>query len=147
VVNPDQKPSLLLIDDEPDQAYLVELAAKRCDHYRRVTVETDPAAAWEYLERSIENPSELPDIVVIDWKMPCLNGAEFAQRLAESPGLRHIPIVVLSSSDFEKDRAAAYALGCRAFLQKPIGFSELVDLLCGLSKYADVEVGRVESGR
>jgi two-component system response regulator len=129
------KPSLLVVDDEPDQAFLVELAAKRCECFSHVVVETDSEEALQRLSIQAEAAEHLPDLIVIDWKMPRLSGPELLSRIKDSAGLRHLPVIVLSSSNFDNDRDVAFSLGCRAFLQKPIGFSAFVEMLRDLPHY------------
>jgi two-component system response regulator len=125
----DWQPSLWVIDDEEDQAYLVELAAKRLRAFSEIVVETASRTALAHLDDRIRTGARLPDLILMDWKMPCMGGSELIEAFKSRDELRGVPIVVVSSSVYERDRFDAEALGCRAFVQKPGSFEEYIDLL------------------
>lgn len=123
------KLSLYLVDDEPDQIFLIALAAQRCGEFGQVRTATDAQLAYHQLLELSQDLETRPGLVITDWKMPRMTGAQLACALREHPSLRAIPVIALSSSDSEADRQSAQDCGCRAFYQKPTGFKNLVELL------------------
>jgi CheY-like chemotaxis protein len=124
-----QKPSLFIVDDEPDHVYLVETAARLSGEFGLISSVTDSQLAYEMIVESLQRPEGKPGLIFIDWMMPRLNGHELAVALQRHPQLRDVPIVVLSGSGREEDRDLALACGCRAFYQKPMGLGRLVAVL------------------
>lgn len=127
-MTPADKPFLYIVDDEPSQVFLMELAAHRSGEFGLVRTAIDSQLAYHHFLEVAQNPPSCPNLVVTDWKMPRMTGAELACALNAHPELREIPIVALSSSNYQSDREAALACGCVAFHQKPVQFAELVAL-------------------
>lgn len=143
------KPTLYLVDDEPDQLFLIIRAAERSGEYGEIRTAIDSHQAYQTLLDLAEHGALRPSLVVTDWKMPGLTGAELACALTEHPQLKDIPVVALSSSSDEADRRTALACGCKAFFQKPSQFSELIDLLKELARTyceASRESARMDRG-
>lgn len=131
------RPILYLVDDESDQLLLMTRAADCSGEFGEIRSAVDAHLAYQELLEMAESSRPPPALVVTDWKMPDLSGAELACALRAHPALNEIPVIVLSGSSSEADRAEALACGCRAFFQKPDDFSELIDLLR--------EIGRTHS--
>ncbi|HEU5079781.1 MAG TPA: response regulator [Opitutaceae bacterium] len=125
----DPRPYLYVLDDEPDQAMLVGLAAQRSGEFADVRTAIDSQLAYHHLLEVADDPEHRPSLIMIDWKMPRMHGADFAAALQEHPELRNIPVIVMSNSGDEADRTLALECGCKALYQKPSAFAELVDLL------------------
>jgi DNA-binding response OmpR family regulator len=128
-MSPDFEPYLYILDDEPDQAFLIELAAQRTGEFADVRTAIDAQLAYHHLLEIAGDPEHRPSLLLIDWKMPRMHGSEIAVALQAHPQLSEIPIVVLSNSDFEEDRALALRSGCKALYQKPATLEELMDIL------------------
>ncbi len=106
---------ILLVDDDEDDAFLFRLAANEADIPHAVQVASSGEAALELLlERRLA-----PDLIVLDIKMAGIDGLEVLRRLRADPAQRGRPVVLLTGSDLDTDRAEAERLGCRLFLTKP----------------------------
>jgi CheY-like chemotaxis protein len=125
---PPPKPSLYIVDDEPDQVQLHALAAERCGEFGWVGTATEPQLAYDWLLEVANDPGQRPHLVVIDWKMRGMHGSVLAQALREHASLAEIPVVALSNSGDPRDRNLALKHGCRAFHEKPAGLEPLTDL-------------------
>jgi CheY-like chemotaxis protein len=124
---------ILLVEDDDDHA---ELATRSLgEHHvgnviRRLV---DGQAALDYLRQHgpysdpVANPR--PDVVLLDLRLPKIDGLEVLRQIKESRQLRRIPVVVLTTSDKESDVAKAYDLHANAYLVKPVDFGKLLDLM------------------
>lgn len=116
--------TVLLVEDNPDHALLAKLGISRLDEVREVRVAGDGVQALELLEAGPP-----PDLVLLDLKLPRLDGFAVLERLRAHPSLRGVPVVVLSTSPAEVDRARSVALGASAYLRKPLDPGALRTLL------------------
>lgn len=124
---------ILLVEDNADHAELI----KRSFEEHRVGNELihldDGEKAVDYLKRRGEyaspESSPRPDVVLLDLRLPRVDGLEVLREIKTTDGLRKIPVVVLTTSDTETDIARAYDLHANAYLVKPVGFTEFLDLM------------------
>ena len=128
-MNFEHKPFLYIVDDAPDQAFLMELAAQRTDEFGLIRTAIDAQLAYHHLLEVAANSRSRPNLLITDWKMPRMNGAELTCALKAHPDLCEIPVIALSTANSEFDRATALECGCAAFFQKPIQFADLITLL------------------
>lgn len=124
-------PAILLVDDNADDVALTQRALKQSNIANRVIVAVDGVEALAYLEGS----DALPQVVLLDIKMPRLNGLETLKRLRASPRTRHLPVVMLTASDEERDLLASYELGVNSYVRKPVDFTEFADAARSLGLY------------
>lgn len=116
--------SVLLVEDNPDHATLAKLVISRLDEVREVRVASDGVQALELLRLG-----PLPDLILLDLRLPRLDGFSVLERLRDDPALRHLPVVVLSTSPAEIDRVRSATLGATAYLRKPLEAGALRELL------------------
>jgi len=123
---------ILLIEDDPKDVELTLTALEEYNLANEVVVTRDGAEALDYLycrgdfsTRSNENPA----VLLLDLKLPKVDGLEVLQRVKSDENLRMIPVVVLTSSREEKDMVASYRLGVNAYVVKPVDFHEFVDAI------------------
>lgn len=116
--------SVLLVEDNPDHALLAKLMLGRLDEVREVRVVSDGVQALELLDRG-----PLPDLILLDLKLPDVDGFEVLEVLGRDAELKHIPVVVLSTSSVDSDRDKSAALGARAYFEKPLSGTDLKDFL------------------
>ncbi|GAB4023421.1 response regulator [Spirosoma migulaei] len=116
--------NVLIVDDDEDDQYLIKAAFERDSHHYNLQFAADGTDVLE----NIEGPQFLPDLILLDLNMPVINGFEVLKHLKNSPLYRHVPVVVLTTSDDEDDINRAYQLGANTFLTKPINHQALVDL-------------------
>ena len=115
---------ILLVEDSPDDVELTLIAFRRHKLANEVVVRTDGAAALEYLH---SGSRDLPTVVLLDLKLPGIDGIEVLRRIREHSKTRLLPVVVLTSSAQERDRLQAYELGANSFIVKPVDFEQFID--------------------
>ncbi len=127
---------ILVVEDDEDHADLIlgvlagHPAAHTTDHV------TDGQAALDHLERVKALPrSRWPDLVLLDLKLPKVDGLDVLDRVKKDPLLRKIPIVVLTTSTAEVDRAKAYHAHANSYLVKPVSYENFEALVEELSVY------------
>lgn len=122
--------SILLAEDD---ARDVELALEALAAYHlanEVVVAHDGAEALDYLLRRgphADRPSGNPAIVLLDIKMPKVDGLEVLRQMRDTPALRSVPVVILTSSREERDLVEGYRLGANAYVVKPVDFARFVE--------------------
>ena len=133
---PESAPDILLVEDDAEEAELALDALRRekvCSH---VALACDGDAA---LRRVLGEPGgprpPAPRLILLDLKLPKLDGFVVLQRLKADPQARVIPIVVLTSSKLEEDVRRAYALGANSYIVKPIDFGEFSESVRRLGAY------------
>ena len=137
---------ILMADDEESDALLVKLALEESGLPNPLTVVKDGREAVRYLDgqppyaNRVEFP--LPGLLLLDLKMPRMDGFDVLSWIKSQPKLQGVPVVVFTSSWQEYDRAKASQLGAREYVVKPSGFHELVQVLRDLSgRWLGVRVG------
>lgn len=109
------KGEVLLVDDSPDDAELLRIAAREAGIANPIrTTESGEEALELLLEKGLT-----PALIVLDIKMPGIDGLEVLRRLRAAPSLRAALVIVLTGSDLDGDRLEALSLGCSAFITKP----------------------------
>ena len=123
---------ILLVEDDPKDVELTLTALEEYNLANEVVVARDGAEALDYLycrgaftTRSNDNPA----VLLLDLKLPKVDGLEVLQQIKSDEKLRIIPVVVLTSSREEKDMVASYRLGVNAYVVKPVDFHEFVDAI------------------
>ena len=123
---------LLMADDDPADCLLTEKALRRAEVTCPLYVVHDGAELLDYLKRRGDyadpEAAPRPSLILLDLNMPKINGTEVLEQLRDEPELRRIPVVVLTTSDEERDIAASYALGANAYMVKPSAFDEMVSV-------------------
>lgn len=143
----ESRPPLYIVDDEPDQLFLIKRAAERCGEFGEIRTALDSHLAYQELLDEAARRRDRPYLLVTDWKMPGFSGAELACALREHPEMKHVMVVALSSSNTADDREAALSCGCKAFYQKPISFSRLTDVMREIAHlYSEAQVRSVSRG-
>lgn len=126
------RPRILLIEDNDDHAELVCRALEEYDPPPAVTRISDGEAAVTYLARQmLDDPTAYPrpDLVLLDLRLPRVDGLDVLREIKTSAALRSLPVVVLSSSQAESDLAQAYAGRVNAYLVKPADSTGLDEML------------------
>ena len=128
------KPILLVEDDKRDLE-LTLVALERSQLANEVIVVRDGAQALDYLLREgdfREREEGNPAVVLLDLKLPKVNGLEVLQKVRSTQHLRSIPVVMLTSSQQESDVVRSYELGVNAYVVKPVDFTEFVRAIADL---------------
>ncbi|MCI0330901.1 MAG: response regulator [candidate division Zixibacteria bacterium] len=133
------KKIILLVEDNPDDVELTMRALKKNNIQNEVVVARDGAEALEYLfgegKYTGRNTSVMPQIVLLDLKLPKVNGLEVLQRLRADSRTRLLPIVILTSSKEEQDLISGYSLGANSYIRKPVDFNQFSEAVRQLGLY------------
>jgi CheY-like chemotaxis protein len=124
---------ILLVEDNPRDAELTKLAVQKSNATYELIFAEDGVEALEYFfgedGKSGCTNEDLPVVVLLDLKLPRVSGLEVLERLRADEKTRLVPIVVLTSSNEEKDITASYDLGANSFIRKPSEFSEFTEAI------------------
>jgi len=123
---------ILIVEDDPNDVELTLTALAEYNLANEVVVTRDGAEALDYLysrgsfaERSTDNPA----VLLLDLKLPKVDGLQVLKQIKSDENLRMIPVVVLTSSREERDMVASYRLGVNAYVVKPVDFHEFVNAI------------------
>ena len=123
--------SILLVEDNPDDVELTRRAFQRNKIANELIVATDGEEALAYLHG--DNPK--PAVVLLDLKLPKVSGLDVLRRLRADERTRRLPVVVLTSSNEERDIITSYDLGANSFVRKPVDFAQFIDAARQLGLY------------
>ena len=126
---------ILLVEDDPRDLELTLVALERSQLANEVIVVRDGEAALEYLTRSgtyADRPEGNPAVILLDLKLPKVNGLEVLQTVRNTDPLRSVPVVMLTSSHEETDVLRSYQLGVNAYVVKPVEFKQFVEAISDL---------------
>jgi CheY-like chemotaxis protein len=129
---------ILLVEDNPRDLELTLEALRRCQIANDIIVVRDGAEAVDFLfrkNRFADRPERDPAVVLLDLKLPKLDGLEVLERVKNDPAHRQIPIVMLTSSREESDLVRSYQLGVNAFVVKPVEFSAFFEAIRDLGVF------------
>ena len=130
---------ILLAEDDPNDVLLIQRAFQRNHVANPVQVVRDGEEALAYLSGQApfadRERHPLPLLMLMDLKMPRKSGLEVLEWVRQQPGLKRLPIIVLTSSNQSPDINRAYELGANSYLVKPAGFDSLLDLVKNLDMY------------
>jgi two-component system response regulator len=134
-----EKKIILLVEDNPDDEELTILALKQGNVLNEVVVAHDGVEALDYFfatgQYTGRDPARLPQLVLLDLKLPRLGGLEVLERLRADPRTQLIPVVILTSSSEEEDVVASYRLGANSYVRKPVEFHRFADAVRQLGLY------------
>jgi two-component system response regulator len=130
---------ILLVEDNPSDEALTLRAFRKSGILTEVVVVRDGVEALEYLSDPVAGaagePRPLPAVVLLDLKLPRLNGLEVLQRIRASPRTRLLPVIMLTSSLEERDVAASYAGGANSYVRKTVDFVQFTGAIRQLALY------------
>ncbi len=124
---------LLLVEDNPDDVKLTLRAFGKNNVLNEVVVAEDGVQAIDYLFGPEQKP--LPALVLLDLKLPRMNGIEVLRRIREDPSTKYLPVVVLTSSNEQRDMVESYNLGANGYVRKPVSFGDFVDAARAIGMY------------
>jgi CheY-like chemotaxis protein len=127
--------TILVADDDPNDVFLMQRAVSKAGINANFRFVGDGEEAIRYLQSSDQQRNPTPDLMLLDLKMPRIDGFSVMEWLRTQPGLRRLLVIVLTSSDSVLDINRAYDLGANSYLVKPFGNEHLVKLLEYLQTY------------
>mgnify|MGYP000848491769 FL=1 len=130
---------ILLVEDNPDDVELTLRAFKKCNIANEVVVARDGVEALDYLfgtgAYAGRDLSVMPAVVLLDLKLPRIDGLEVLRRLRADERTRFLPVVVLTSSNEDQDVVNSYQLGANSYIRKPVDFVQFIDAARQLGMY------------
>lgn len=131
--------TILLVEDNPDDEELTLRALARNHIGNEVIVMRDGQEAVDWLEGTgpyaDRNPADIPALILLDLKLPKVDGLDVLRRIRASTHTALVPVVILTSSKEERDRASGYQGGANSYVQKPVDFTAFVDAVRQLGMY------------
>ena len=130
---------ILVVEDNPDDEALTLRALKKNNIGNEVFVVRDGAEALDFLfctgAYAERDPREMPQLILLDLKLPKIDGLEVLRRLRADERTRLLPIVILTSSNEEQDMIEGYKNGANSYIRKPVDFNQFVEAVRQLSLY------------
>lgn len=126
------KRTILLVEDDPDHELLTIRALKKSNIANEVRVAHDGAEALDLL---FGDNALHPQLVLLDLKLPKVEGLEVLRRIRADESTRMLPVVVLTSSDEERDVVRSYKLGVNSYIRKPVNFNDFAEATRQLGMY------------
>lgn len=129
---------ILIVEDSPKDLELTLAALSRCKLANPIEVARDGAEALDYLHGRgswLERAAGDPAVVLLDLKLPKIDGLEVLERVKTDPHLKSVPVVMLTSSREERDLVLSYQLGVNAFVVKPVDFGEFLQAIQELGMF------------
>lgn len=125
-----QENLILLIEDNPDDRDLALIAFKEAQVQNKVVVCEDGETALDYLfasgQYSGRDLAAMPRVILLDIKLPRMDGLEVLRRLRANPYTQLLPVVILTSSREERDLVTSYRLGANSYIRKPVDFAQFL---------------------
>ncbi len=138
-MNDDMLVEILLVEDNPNDLELTLHALKRYNLGNHVEVARDGAEALDFLfctgAYTGRNPRNGPKLILLDLKLPKVDGLQVLQRIKDDENMRKIPVVVMTSSREERDIVDSYRLGVNSYVTKPVDFSQFVEAVRQVGMY------------
>lgn len=131
--------TILLVEDNPDDEALTLRAMNKMSITNQIYVARDGAEALDFLFSTgiyaNRRLNELPAVILLDLKLPKVDGLEVLRKLRSNELTRYIPVVVLTNSNEEQDILSSYSLGANSYVRKPVDFQMFTNLVGQLGKY------------
>ncbi len=131
--------TILLVEDNPDDEALMLRALAKINLADKVVIARDGVEALDYIygrgNHDGRDISVMPQVILLDLKLPKIDGLEVLRQLRSAPETKLIPVVLLTSSNEEQGRLLGYSLGANSFVRKPIHFTEYADAVRMLGHY------------
>jgi CheY-like chemotaxis protein len=127
---------ILLVDDDPLDVRLMVETLKRTKLHAHLNVAGDGIEAMAFLQRQgPHSGAPKPDLILLDVNMPRMGGLEVLRQIKEDPALRHIPVVILTTSDSEQDILDAYDSHANCFVTKPVDMPQFTKIVSGIGEF------------
>jgi DNA-binding response OmpR family regulator len=123
---------ILLVEDDPDHELLTIRALKKSQIANEVRVARDGEEAIDLL---LGDNKVRPQVILLDLKLPKIDGLEVLRRIREADSTKMLPVVVLTSSDEERDVVRSYQLGVNSYIRKPVNFNDFAEATRQLGMY------------
>ena len=133
------KKHILLVEDNPDDEALALRALKKSNVANEIAIARDGVEALDYIfcegEYSDRNIHQQPVVVLLDLKLPKVDGLEVLKRIKDDDRTRRMPVVIMTSSSEEQDIASSYDYGANSYIRKPVDFNQFTEAVAQLGLY------------
>ena len=126
---------ILLAEDNEDDVFLVRESLEESDLAKRLHVARDGVEALDYVRERNTRSNDRPLLVLLDINMPRMNGFDVLREIKAAPALKHIPVVMLTTSGREEDMVQSYRIGAASYLTKPVDFEGFRRMLMQFAAY------------
>ena len=130
---------ILLVEDNPDDEALAIRALKKSNLANEIAVARDGVEALEFLfcegNHANRDPQDAPVVVLLDLKLPKVDGLEVLKRVKADEHTRRLPVVIMTSSSEEQDIVSSYDLGANSYIRKPVDFNRFTEAVAQLGLY------------
>lgn len=126
---------ILLVEDDPDHEALAIRALRKANVANEIQVAHDGAEALEYLKAAASGDKPMPQLVLLDLKLPKVDGLAVLRSIRSADKTSLLPVVILTSSDEEKDIVSSYRLGVNSYIRKPVNFTDFAEATRQLGMY------------
>src|SRR5215211_2714742 len=130
---------ILLVEDNPDDELLTLRALRKNNVLNKVVVARDGVEALDYLfgtgEYAARDTAVMPQLILLDLKLPKIDGLEVLRRLRADERTKLLPVVILTSSKEDEDRIESYRLGANSYIRKPVDFLQFIEAVRQLGLY------------
>lgn len=130
---------ILLVEDNADDEALTLRALNKNKIANKISIVRDGAEALDFLfatgAHAGRDPLELPEVILLDLKLPKVDGLEVLRRIPSDPRTKMLPVVVLTSSKEDQDMIKAYSIGVNSYVRKPVDFNQFVEAIGQLGLY------------
>ena len=130
---------ILLVEDNPDDEALTLRALKKNNIANEVVVARDGVQALDYLfgegVHAGRDLSDCPQVILLDLKLPKIDGLEVLKRIRDDKRTRRLPVVILTTSNEERDIVTSYDLGANSYIRKPVDFDQFIEAVRQLGLY------------
>ncbi len=134
----DKTIEILLVEDNPDDVELTLHALKRNNILNAIQVVRDGQEALDYLFKTgkyEDSTHENPGLILLDLKLPKVDGLDVLKKVKETPAMKMIPTVVLTSSKEERDLIESYNFGVNSYIRKPVDFDQFIETVKTIGYY------------
>ena len=133
------KRAVLIVEDDPDDEELALRALNKINIANEIVVVRDGAEALEYMfgtgAYQDRDTGDLPEVILLDLKLPKVDGLEVLKRLRADQRTKAVPVVILTSSDEQRDLIESYKLGANSYVRKPVDSNQFMDAVEDLGLY------------
>ena len=136
-----QTATILLVEDDPGHTRLIEKNLKRLNISENIVVMHDGQQAMHFLFHQDEYDglqTPTPLMVLLDLNLPGVDGYQVLQKIKGSPRTRHIPVIVLTTTDDQHEVRRCYELGCNAYITKPVDYEQFSAVIGKLGQFLDI---------
>lgn len=126
---------VLLVEDNEDDIALLQRAFKKRGMFNEITIAKNGVQALETIFGTPEKPALIPSLIILDLKLPKLNGLDVLKAIRTNEYTRGIPIIILTTSTEQEDIVESYSLGANSYIRKPVEFDKFLDAVGQLGVY------------